>query len=155
MGLDTSHDCWHGAYSAFHTWRCAVARAAGFDLERMEGFHGVGRNGLLGHALDCMERGGISPNSFTAEAVREALQPEPLSWEGVIDPLRHLLSHSDCDGELAVEHLLPIAERLEQLMPLLPDGSASGHIGNWRDKTQTFIDGLRRAAAAGEPVEFH
>lgn len=21
MGLDTSHDCWHGAYSAFTRWR--------------------------------------------------------------------------------------------------------------------------------------
>lgn len=29
MGLDTSHDCWHGPYSAFHRWRVALHRDAG------------------------------------------------------------------------------------------------------------------------------
>jgi hypothetical protein len=29
MGLDTSHDCWHGPYSSFMSWRKAVAKAAG------------------------------------------------------------------------------------------------------------------------------
>jgi hypothetical protein len=24
MGLDTTHDCWHGSYSAFHYWREAL-----------------------------------------------------------------------------------------------------------------------------------
>jgi hypothetical protein len=34
MGLDTSHNCWHGPYSAFMRWRKAVAAAAGIpDLE--------------------------------------------------------------------------------------------------------------------------
>lgn len=28
MGLDTSHDCWHGSYSWFAEWRQAVANAA-------------------------------------------------------------------------------------------------------------------------------
>jgi len=30
MGLDTSHDCWHGAYSAFHRWRVKLAEVAGY-----------------------------------------------------------------------------------------------------------------------------
>ena len=30
MGLDTTHDCFHGAYSAFSRWRNAVAEAAGY-----------------------------------------------------------------------------------------------------------------------------
>lgn len=38
MGLDTSHDCWHGPYSSFHKWRVEIARAAGIDLDAMEGF---------------------------------------------------------------------------------------------------------------------
>ena len=29
MGLDTTHDAWHGAYSSFMRWREAVAKAAG------------------------------------------------------------------------------------------------------------------------------
>ena len=28
MGLDTSHDCWNGAYSAFHRWRIKITPAA-------------------------------------------------------------------------------------------------------------------------------
>ena len=41
MGLDTSHDCWHGAYSSFMQWRKAIAKAAGYPaLKEMEGFGG-------------------------------------------------------------------------------------------------------------------
>lgn len=32
MGLDTSHDAWHGPYSSFHSWRLALARAAGLSI---------------------------------------------------------------------------------------------------------------------------
>ena len=40
MGLDTSHNAWHGAYSAFMTWRKKIAHLAGFPpLELMEGFY--------------------------------------------------------------------------------------------------------------------
>ncbi len=120
MGLDTSHNCWHGAYSAFHRWRIGVARCIGIDLEQMAGFE----NGAM-------------------------------SWSQVIDPLKHLLYHSDCDGELEPEVCGPIADRLEAILPLLPNGDGGGHIGDWRKKTQQFIDGLRKAAAAGEAVEFH
>lgn len=38
MGLDTTHDCWHGPYSSFHRWRVAVAKSIGIDLDAMEGF---------------------------------------------------------------------------------------------------------------------
>ena len=41
MGLDTSHDCWHGAYSSFMAWRQAIAKAAGYPgLLTMQGFGG-------------------------------------------------------------------------------------------------------------------
>ena len=29
MGLDTTHDCWHGAYSGFAAWRQILAEADG------------------------------------------------------------------------------------------------------------------------------
>lgn len=39
MGLDTSHDAWHGSYGGFHLWRIRVAEAAGFPpLDEMDGF---------------------------------------------------------------------------------------------------------------------
>jgi hypothetical protein len=40
MGLDTSHDCWHGPYSSFNEWRVAIAKTIGIDLKSMEGFGG-------------------------------------------------------------------------------------------------------------------
>ena len=41
MGLDTSHDCWHGAYSAFHRWRTKLMEVAfHMDLNHMQGFGG-------------------------------------------------------------------------------------------------------------------
>lgn len=46
-------------------------------------------------------------------------------------------------------------KRLKELLPLLLEGDGGGHIGDWREKTQTFIDGLMRAHEAGEDVEFH
>ena len=119
MGLDTTHDCWHGAYSAFHRWRTKLAEVAGLPpLDSMTGFGGS------------------------------------RSWDES-DPLTKLLSHSDCDGEIASADCDPLADRLTELLPLLPEGDGGGHIGDWREKTQRFIDGLRRAAAAGEDVEFH
>lgn len=41
MGLDTTHNAWHGAYSRFHRWRVAVANAIGINIDEMEGFGGT------------------------------------------------------------------------------------------------------------------
>jgi len=119
MGLDVSHGCWEGAYSAFMRWRIEIARVAGIDLLAMEGFGGA------------------------------------MSWSNLKPDVLHvLLYHSDCDGSIEVEHLEPLANRLTDLLPLL-SGDGGGHIGNYREKTQTFIDGLRLAASLNEPIEFY
>ena len=40
MGLDVSHGCWRGAYSAFMRWRCHIADALDMPpLMLMEGFY--------------------------------------------------------------------------------------------------------------------
>ena len=146
MGLDTSHDAWHGAYSAFMRWRQKIAQAAGLPpLELMEGF--------------------FEPDSYR-DPFREYAKawPDlakafygslPIKWECLRpDPLYVLLSHSDRDGEIVASDCGPIADRLEQLMPLLK-GDGGGHIGDYRDKTEQFIKGLRKASKAGEPLDFH
>lgn len=125
MGLDTTHDCWHGGYYSFMAWRKKLAEVAGWgDLEKYDGYYGD----------------------------REYPAPET-------DALTVLMNHSDCDGEIAAEWCGPLADRLAELLPLLPeeDAGVSGHLARrgWRGTTQKFIDGLRAAAAAGEPVEFH
>ena len=39
MGLDTTHDCWHGPYSSFGDFRRALAKAAGMPpLDEMHGY---------------------------------------------------------------------------------------------------------------------
>jgi hypothetical protein len=152
MGLDTTHNAWHGAYSAFMRWRKEIAKAAGLPpLELMEGFFTpIGAQGIatfyIGRAID----DDLVRNSF--KGIEERL---PIKWECLKpSPLHELLYHSDCDGEIPAESCGPIADELENLLPRMPEGEAGGHIGNWRDKTQRFIDGLRAAATAGEPLEF-
>lgn len=150
MGLDTSHDCWHGAYSAFMRWRKEICKVAGLPpLELMEGFYVP----LKAHGLPTLYHGvGTREENYLTDLE----QFLPISWDCLKpSPLHKLLHHSDCDGELAWEDCGSIADSLEALIPKFPIGEVGGHIGNWRDKTQLFIDGLRRASAAKENVDFH
>jgi len=140
MGLDTSHNAWSGAYSAFHTWQKMIADAAGLPpLVLMEGFY----RPLYG-------RGCSSP---PMEDLDELL---PIKWDCLKpSPLHELLCHSDCEGEIPADHCAAIADALEAVIPKLPEKDVGGHIGNVRKKTQRFVDGLRAAAEAGEPLDFH
>ena len=122
MGLDTSHDCYHGSYGYFHQWRKEIAKTVGIDLSLMNGFA-------------CYKVG--SPG---------------IPWENLKpDALHVLLNHSDCGGYIEAADCAPLADRLEEILPLLPEEDDSQ---NWRETTQRFIDGLRLAASKGEPVEF-
>jgi hypothetical protein len=88
--------------------------------------------------------------------IRQIEKSLPIRWDVLKpDPVHVLLYHSDCDGQIEVKDLEPLAKRLDEIIPLLPDEDAGGHIGNWRDKTKQFAEGCRRALAANEPIEFH
>jgi hypothetical protein len=151
MGLDTSHNCWHGAYSAFHRWRTKLAEIAGLPpLELMEGFFFPERSGnpFWMQYQEDKKSGFVDEYSVWARL--------PIKWDLYEkDPLTILLRHSDCDGEIEWQDCEPIADRLEELLPKLPKGEAWGHIGNWKDKTSQFIEGLRKAFKAKENVDFH
>lgn len=130
MGLDVSHDCWHGAYSAFSRWRDQLARAAGYEIAKVDtgSFMGLQDTVLIdwGHIVD---------ENYLGE------------WHQTpADPLIVLIAHSAQAG--------PLADRLAELLPLMPEGEAPGHVRHWRNTTQQFIDGLRAAVEAGEDVEF-
>lgn len=89
MGLDTTHNCWHGPYSAFGHWRAAVAKAAGID--------------------DWVK---MNPDPTNAELFgRWKKTPD--------DPLMVLWSHSDCDGVIQEAQCVPLAEALLRLAPEL------------------------------------
>jgi hypothetical protein len=132
VGLDTSHDCWHGTYGGFQRWRREVARAAGYPVND--------------------QRQGISDPYY--ELPWEMFEEKNYQgeWDSVPgdDPLLFLLVHSDCDGVIRPEHGAHLAGRLEQLLPALDDG-----VYRVREDTERFIGGLRKAAAAGEDVDFH
>jgi len=131
-------------------WRQEIARVAGLPpLDLMEGFYVPFNSGNLATLYY-----GLGTRS--EDYLRSIDERLPIKWDCLKpSPLHALLYHSDCDGELRWEDCVGIADELERLIPLLPKGEHPGHIGNWRDKTQAFIDGLRKAAEARENVDFH
>lgn len=138
MGLDTSHGCWHGAYSAFTRWRHKIAEVAGYAVWSVVYDDGIKSDTIM------LDWGHVTEENLAGK------------WnEMPSDPLILIFAHSDCHGELPWQFCAKLAERLEEIMPLLPDGDAPGHIGNWRYKTQEFIDGLKLAHKLQENVNFH
>ncbi len=134
MGLDTSHDAWHGAYSAFSRWRHELAKVAGYQVARIEGQI---------HETTLIDCGHIVDKNYYGE------------WdEAPDDPLIMLIAHSDCEGVIHPQHATLLADRLTELLPLLT-GDGGGHIGSYREKTEQFIKGLRLAVERGEDVDFH
>lgn len=143
MGLDTTHECWNGPYSSFMRWRDKLAVVAGIPpLDFMEGYFKAGEVGsdpfvLLGL---CDK----TPNG-TVNYLRERL---PIKWESLREDkyLYFLLDHSDCDGDIPIDHLIPLAQRLKELLP---------NMDNWTEKTKQFIKGLKLAHKRKEKVEFY
>lgn len=146
MGLDTTHGCWHGSYTAFGRWREKLAEVAGLPpLELMDGFYVP-----LGSWMPAtLYHGDQNQQSYGLKRLDKML---PIKWDCLKpDPIHKLLHHSDCDGEIAWEDCVAIAERLEQLIPLLQTGG----IDSWGPATQTFADGLRLAAKMKENLGFY
>ncbi len=132
MGLDTSHNCWHGAYSAFNRWRNKIAEVAGYEIVRYDG--------IPAPKLDW--------DNISLENVNGKWGKLPS------DPLIILFVHSDCGGYIQWRCTKPLAGRLTELLPLL-EGDGGGNIGSYRQTTQAFIDGLLLAHSKNELVKFN
>jgi hypothetical protein len=129
MGLDTTHDCWHGSYTAFNNWRNAVAIAAGYFVWQCKSGDSI-------HEMIMLEWHRYQGDEHVGE------------WkEPPTDPLLILFVHSDCDGRIKSEHCAVLADALEKLEVEELSPSAN--------KTAKFIVGLRLAAATRQDVEFH
>jgi len=134
-------------------WRTKIAEVAGLPpLELMAGFY----RGFYDNHLPTLYHGpGTGRREFSPPYLSHIDERLPIMWECLKPSALHeLLFHSDCDGEIAAERCGPIADALEPLINLLPNDDAGGHIGNWKEKTQKFVDGLRAAAKANEDLRF-
>lgn len=153
MGLDISHNTWHGAYSAFMRWREKIAEVAGLPpLELMEGFYSEGSMGNMFSLLDYKYP---KEDELDMSAVRRMRKKLPIKWECLKpSPLLELLYHSDCDGYINWKVCKGIADELSKLIDKLPNEDAGGHIGNWIEKTETFIKGLLTAYDKKEKLLF-
>jgi hypothetical protein len=70
------------------------------------------------------------------------------SWLHIVDPIKGLLDHSDCDGELTAEQCRTIAPRLRELV--------AGWQEEDRDKQMALelAKGLEAAASSDESLQF-
>ena len=136
MGLDCSHDAFHGAYSAFNRFRKAVARAM---------------------------NGSFPPHDPPVHPDGTRMEDDSWYWGDGYTAETHpgialFLSHEDCDGILTPEECLLVARDLEGLLPMLDTyGPGDGHIaraGGYGEVARQFIAGCLAAAAAQEDLVF-
>ena len=150
MGLDCSHDAFHGAYGAFNRLRQFVCAAAGGSFPPHWKKDAAGELVLKGtlpqydENLD-QQRFYIFDDDFKSE-----------EWPGLWEFLRH----SDCDGDISPETCVKVADDLERLMPKMLElgWESHGHIkayGGFIEVVRKFIAGCRSAAEANEPLLFY
>jgi len=153
VGLDTTHDCWHGSYTNFTLWRNQIARSAGYTVTAHpdKPWATIDIPGIR-----------FKPENFQGE------------WGGgppVEDPLVYLIVHSDIDGVIHPSEGRHLAARLEQLLPVLTIEGASQAAERYEQflpgltlgrmshealvkATLRFIKGLREAADSDDDVVF-
>ncbi len=126
MGLDFSHTEAHWSYGGFGRFREALAEHEGFKLNEMHGF--------------CAPWRGDGPEAHPNR-----------SWDEIASPLKPLLNHSDCDGDLSPEECAQIAPRLREVVDAIwPEGGD----GYDREHGLLLAEGLELAASEGERFEF-
>lgn len=143
MGLNVSHDAWTGAYGAFGRWRQHLAEVAGYAVAKVQWLPADAWDGPRDTVL--IDWGHITKANRQGEWT-EAERPK--------DPLIYLIAHSDCDGVIHPVEAALLADRLQELLPLLDESKSGGHIQSMRQKTGQFIAGLRDAVSRDETVEF-
>lgn len=152
MGLDTTHDCWHGAYSAFNRWRDKLAEVAGYTFHY--DIHELSEGTVMRSARQLVDIDWGGVEKTIGRDLFGSWPQMPVRPDGTPDPLIVLLAHSDCEGSIQAEFCAPLADRLAELLPLLGDEDGGGHIGSYAAKTKLFIAGLRDAGSRGERVDF-
>ncbi len=148
MGLDCSHDAFHGAYSAFNRLRRIVAYAAGGSFPPHWEYEPNGE--VKEHAGMTVVKNNLDPSSFyLPEGYTHKSHPG----------LYKFLAHSDCDGKISPTMCTKVANDLESLLPKVEalHWKAGGHLaitGGYVEVLQRFILGCRKAAAQKQSLLF-
>jgi hypothetical protein len=140
MGLDTTHDAWHGPYGSFSRWRQSVAQAAGITSYQVPD-----SSGYMNTEYDHPEWDD-----------RLSLDEVQGKWKRKLDePLFYLIWHSDCDGYIKPKQAKLLAARLKELLPKMSESDSWDWKYTTRGRTEAFIAGLERAIAEDKKVKFH
>lgn len=134
MGLDTTHNAFHGAYSSFSRFRQFVMKAIGGSYPP--------------HDDESLDRGHFYWGEGYSEETHRGLH--------------EFFTHSDCDGEISPQMCTVVADELASILPKIEElaktEDVAGHIlrdGGFVAVTMRFINGCRLAAELNEPLEFH
>lgn len=75
---------------------------------------------------------------------------DAVSWDTVTSPLKPLLNHSDCDGEMTPAECAQVAPRLREVVRAVwPDPREYDHAHGL-----LLAEAMERCAANGEPLVF-
>jgi len=140
MGLDTTHNAWHGPYGSFSRWREALVKAAGYET--------ILRKDSTGYTYTDYDI-----PEWNDDLTNDEVQGK---WKRELDePLIYLLWHSDCDGYIKPKQAKKIVKRLKELLPKLSEASSYDRKFSDRGRTEQFIAGLEAAIAEDKKVKFH
>lgn len=72
----------------------------------------------------------------------------PISWDGVRDPIKPLLNHSDCDGELSVSECIVVYPRLLELVKNWDDENYH------KEQAKILADDMKHCVKNEKPLRF-
>jgi len=157
MGLDTTHNAFHGPYSQFGRLRTFIADQIGIPLDLMEGFYSDAEYGGLFSFLKYDYKQG---DEIGVAHLRRLIKRFPLKWSAFRpDPLHTLLNHSDCDGYINWADCKKIAKRLREIAENLEDDSIPemperGVYDGYKKAIIRFAEGCELAAERKEKLHF-
>jgi hypothetical protein len=117
-----------------------LAKSIGIELGKMVGFY------------DLSEEDRRKVPFFELRDAMEKMKKTrgTISWDSVDDPIKILLHHSDCDGEISPKDSEKIVNRLEILVPqVFPDPDDYNRI-----QGEGLIQGLKESILTNKPIEF-
>ena len=155
MGLDTTHNAWHGSYGSFMVFRKWLAKKLGIPLELMEGYYS--EESFRPNMFKLLDYKFPKGDELEMSGIRELRGMLPLKWEAFKEsPLHEFLYHSDCEGDFEVESCKNISLAMTKILnDIDAEGGPKEEEKYWYDKLKQFADGFWLAYEKKEKLEFH